>query len=68
MADKNEIKVPAMLGVRTGDLAPLLAVWRRRNPYLNWTVLVKQALRRELAPLAGKRHAHLIEGKEKVAA
>lgn len=62
MADNNEIKVPVILGARPGDLAPALREWRRRNPYIDWTVLVKRGLKRELAAsgLNGKRFAKLL--------
>jgi len=54
--------LPSAIGIRTDDLAPLLLKWRRRNPHVPWKILVTAALRRELAPLAGKRHAHLVNG------
>lgn len=52
-----------MLGVRPGELVPVLKVWRRHNPEKDWTWLVKRALRAELRPYAGKRYAHLVEPK-----
>lgn len=60
-------RVPEILGVRPGDLRPLLVKWRKCNPTMEWSELVRDALKRELAPLAGKRHAHLVNGR-KVAA
>lgn len=55
--------VPRMIGTRTDELEPLLRRWRQRNCWVPWSELLKRALRKELAPLAGKRYAHLVEGK-----
>lgn len=53
--------VPLAISVRTKELKPLLEKWRQRNPKIPWKHLLLDALRTELRPLAGKRHAHLVE-------
>ena len=53
--------LPTTIGIRTDEFAPLLAKWREQNPHAPWKLLLKRALKKELAPLAGKRHAHLVE-------
>lgn len=62
MSDNNEIKVPTILGARPRELVPALREWKRRNPYTDWTVLVKRGLKRELlaAGLDGKRFSELL--------
>lgn len=58
------LRVPTMIGIRTKELEPLLSKWRERNRRVPWTCLLRDALRHELSPLAGKRYAHLLgEGK-----
>lgn len=52
--------LPAVISVRTDEFKPLLKKWRAQNRRVAWSYLLKDALRKELAPLAGKRHAHLI--------
>lgn len=52
--------VPGTIGIRTDELAPLLEKWREQNPRVPWKFLLRDALKRELAPLAGKRLAHLV--------
>ena len=54
--------VPHMIGIRTRQFRPLLEKWRSQNPNVPWTCLLRDALRLELAALAGKRHAHLVAG------
>ena len=69
MVDKNEIRVPKHLGIRPTGFEPLLLKWKERNPCIDWTVLVKRGLLRELEGIAGKRHAKLVEQlKQEVAA
>ena len=68
MADNTKVKLPTILGIRPGELTPLLKLWRERNPSTDWTVLVKRGLKKELAQYAGKRYAHLVaNGEEKAA-
>lgn len=52
--------MPTHIAMRTDDWAPLLRVWRRRNPGRPWKYLLDRALSRELKPLAGKRYKHLL--------
>lgn len=59
--------IPTVLHVRPGELAPLVAKWRAQNRRVPWSCLLLDALRRELAPLAGKRYAHLVNDKEAAA-
>ena len=61
-------ELPAMIGIRTKEFAPLIAKWREQNKRVPWTYLLRDALKKELAPLAGKRYAHLVETERKVAA
>lgn len=68
MSKPNGCDVPVMLGVRPGELGPLLLKWRKLNPTVEWSELVRNALRRELAPLAKKRYAHLVSGARQSAA
>lgn len=72
-ASQENHEVPVVLSLRLSghELRPLIAKWRKRNKRVPWSALVEDALRRELAPLAGKRHAHLVvaaNGEGKVAA
>ena len=62
-------KLPKMIAVRTARLAPLLEKWGSNNPHVPWSVLLDKALRgaSPLVGLAGKRHAHLVNGKERAA-
>lgn len=53
-------KVPSVISLRTDELAPLLSAWRKKNQDVAWSKLLRRALRKELAPLAGKRYAHLL--------
>lgn len=55
-------KLPAMIAIRTKDLAPLLAKWRIANPKSPWSCLLDDALRGQspLVKLAGKRHSHMV--------
>jgi hypothetical protein len=52
--------LPATIGIRTTELAPLLAKWRDQNKHVPWKILLLRALKKELQPLAGKRYAHLL--------
>lgn len=53
--------VPSIIGLRTARLAPLLLKWRLENPGVPWAWLLEQGLKGQLEPLAGKRHAHLLD-------
>lgn len=59
-------KMPPVISIRTDALQPLLRKWRRLNRRVPWSALLDDALRGKspLVKLAGKRHAHLINGKE----
>ncbi len=66
---RNTGIIPPAISIRTKDFHPLLMKWRANFPQVPWTELLRLALRKELAPLAGKRYAHLVaEEKEGVAA
>jgi hypothetical protein len=56
--------VPSVIGTRTAELAPLLEKWAAQNPGIAWSKLLDRALKKELAPLAGKRFSHLVEEKQ----
>ncbi len=56
------VPVPDVIAIRTDELAPLLREWRKRHPFDKWKCLLRAALLRELEPLAGKRHAYLVNG------
>lgn len=58
----NKSQVPEVLTFRPGPLAPLIERWIEKHPDVPTAVLIKRALRRELAPLAGKKLAHLVNG------
>jgi hypothetical protein len=60
-ATKTKSTVPEIINFRPGELAPLIERWMERNPEVPTTALIKRALRKELAPLAGKRLAHLVK-------
>jgi hypothetical protein len=57
--------LPQVIGIKTTKLAPLLRKWRRHNRCVPWSALLDDALRGRspLVKLAGKRHAHLVNGK-----
>lgn len=58
---KPEVKpAPNIIGARIGDLEPLVKKWMERNPGVATSHLVRRGLKLALAPLAGKRHAHLV--------
>ena len=63
----NGFELPTHIGLRTThtDLAPLLTKWKQLNPKRDWKDLLEAALRGDspLVALAGKRHAHLVNGK-----
>jgi len=61
-------EIPPTISIRTSEFAPLLAKWRSSNNRVPWSCLLRDALKKELAPLAGKRYAHLVEAERKVAA
>jgi hypothetical protein len=65
---KSEAELPPTISIRTKDFAPLLSKWRQRNQRVPWSCLLGDALKKELAPLAGKRFKHLVEDKEQLAA
>lgn len=52
--------VPSVISLGTAELKPLLELWREKHPDVPWAVLIRRALKKELAPLAGKRLAHLV--------
>ena len=54
--------LPEVISIRTAEFAPLLKKWAKENREVPWSRLLARALRKELAPLAGKRHAHIVEG------
>lgn len=56
-----EPKIPKMICVRVKGFEPLLAKWRRQNVDVPWGVLLRRAMKRELASIAGVRHAHLVK-------
>ncbi|NBV22269.1 MAG: hypothetical protein EB141_12840 [Verrucomicrobia bacterium] len=60
-ANKTNKDLPETIAIRTDELAPLLEKWREQNPQVPWSRLLAAGLRKELAPLAGKRYAHLVE-------
>ncbi len=55
-----EEDLPETVAIRTKEFAPLLLKWRENNRLVPWSCLLRAALKKELAPLAGKRHAHLV--------
>jgi hypothetical protein len=59
---QNDKEVPLILAFRTDPLRDLLSVWREKNPGVNWTWMLRQAVLTELKPYATKRHGHLYEG------
>ena len=62
-ATNDKSPVPEIINFRPGELAPLIERWMEKNPDVPTTVLMKRALRKELAPLAGRRYAHLLDGR-----
>lgn len=61
-ASQENKELPETIGIRTDEFAPLLKKWREQNPQVPWSRLIAAGLRMKLAPLAGKRHAHLVQG------
>lgn len=57
---KRGAKVPLVIGYGTARLSPLLEIWAANNPDVPWARLIERALKKELAPLAGKKFAHLV--------
>lgn len=55
------VKSSKMVGTRTQELAPLVELWMKKNPGVNTSHLVRRGLKLALAPLAGKRYAHLVK-------
>jgi hypothetical protein len=55
-------KVPVVVSTRVHDLAPLVAKWIKKNPGVPTSKLVYDAIKEALKPLAGKRHAEIVEG------
>jgi hypothetical protein len=53
--------LPSVIGIRTGDYAPLLHAWRRANPRTQWKRLLLRGLNAELRPFVTKRTKHLLE-------
>ena len=64
MRKATTVKQPSshLVGARTGDLEPLVALWIKKNPRVAPSNLVRAALRESsaLRKLAGKRYAHLV--------
>jgi hypothetical protein len=54
-------KLPTHIALRTDELAPLLAQWKKRYPNGQWAVLLTRGLKRELAAVATKRTRHLLD-------
>ena len=54
-------EIPSVIGIRTEEFAPLLEKWQSQNKGVKWSELLRRALKKELAPLAGKRHAHIVD-------
>jgi len=65
---EDEEKLPPTISIRTKELAPLLLKWRARNRRVPWSCLLGDALKKELAPLAGKRHRQLVANEAEEAA
>lgn len=59
--ENGSADIPPMIGIRTKEFEPLIRKWRADNPGVTWKWLLREALKKELAPYAGKRHAHLVE-------
>lgn len=53
--------IPPMIGLRVGELEPLIALWMEKNPGVSTSNLLRRGLMTQLAPIAGKRYAHLLE-------
>ena len=60
-SNSSEIVVPECLGLRAGDLKPVLEKWAKEHPGAPWSYLLRKALKRELKDVAGKRYAHLVQ-------
>ena len=58
---KPPAKNANLVGTRTGELSPLVELWMKKNPGVNTSHLVRRGLKLALAPLAGKRYAHLVK-------
>lgn len=54
-------KLPEVIGIRTKEFAPLLIQWKTRYKGKGWSEVLRRGLKKELAPFAGKRFAHLVE-------
>jgi hypothetical protein len=52
--------VPECIGMRTGELKPVLQKWAEKHPGVPWGYLLRKALKRELKEIAGKRYAELV--------
>lgn len=62
MPDGTDTKnLPPTISIRTAEFAPLLDKWRARHECVPWSVLLRRALKKELAPYAGKRYAKLVD-------
>lgn len=59
-ATDGATEIPKVIGASTVGLEPLLEKWRKEHLGVPWSVLIRRGLKKELAPLAGKRHAHLL--------
>lgn len=52
--------IPKTMGMGTSGLEPLLRIWSDKNPDVPWSIMIRRAVRAHLAPLAGKKLAHLV--------
>lgn len=57
-------EIPEVIGIRTGEFTPLLQKWQAENKGVKWSELLRRGLKKELAPLAGKRYAALVDASE----
>lgn len=65
MTDKQDVqsaeKIPGTIGLDVVTLKPLLIKWRQLNIGVPWSALIRRGVKRELLPIAGKRHQHLLK-------
>lgn len=60
MKHQSDQKLPAIIAIRTAGFEPLIQKWSEQNRGVPYSELLRRALKKELKPLAGKRHAHLV--------
>lgn len=58
--NEPKAKIPTVIGLKTTELAPILIRWKRANKGVPWSELIRRGLKHELAEVAGKRYAHLL--------